>query len=51
MVVEHNRTCYWGGGAGGGGGLANAYPGPLNPNGGGAGILIVRISTDNYPID
>ena len=33
-----------GGGGGGGGGLANAYPGPLG-QGGGSGILIVRIAT------
>ena len=33
-----------GGGGGGGGGLANAYPGPLG-QGGGTGILIVRIAT------
>ena len=36
---------YMGAGAGGGGGLANSFPGPVNPAGGGTGILIVRVPT------
>ena len=34
-----------GAGGGGGGGLANAFPGPVAPSGGGSGILIVRVPT------
>ena len=42
--VSGAGTANTGGGGGGGGGLANAYPGPLG-QGGGTGILIVRIAT------